>query len=100
MIQTVKAANRKELEEITQYKDLSISKIIINRITETIDNDEELVHIMDLLIEDEEVVLEVKLEKTEFKQALERNLAIHEKHEDYASCTKIKDLLNKYYNEH
>tara|TARA_R100001509_G_scaffold164326_1_gene141495 strand:- start:1429 stop:1731 length:303 start_codon:yes stop_codon:yes gene_type:complete len=99
MVKTLKVPSREVLEEMTQEKDLSISKIVIDRIAETIENEEEMIHIMDIEIDDEEEILEVKLPKTEFQQALERNLVIHELHEDYENCTKIKSLLNKFYNE-
>lgn len=99
MVKTIKVSSREELEEMTQEKDLSISQVIIDRIAETIESEDEMVHIMDIQIDDEEEILEVKLPKSEFKQALERNLIIHEYHEDYENCTKIKNLLNQFYNE-
>ena len=99
MVKTIKVSSREELEEMTEEKDLSISQVIIDRIAETIESEDEMIHIMDIQIDEEEEILEVTLPKSEFKTALERNLVIHEYHEDYENCTKIKNLLNQFYNE-
>ena len=99
MIQTLKAPTREDFEQMAHENDLSISKIVVNRIKETIESEESIVHIFDVLIEDEEQILEIKLDKSRFHEALEKNLLIFEKHEYYEGCIQIKDLINKFYNE-
>jgi hypothetical protein len=82
-----------EFEELITNRDLRISKALVETILKNINGRKRHVHALSVLIEQEQTMYDITIDRQEFVTTLEQNLPIYEKHELYEGCAEIVNAI-------
>ncbi len=82
-----------EFEELITNRDLRISKALVETILKNINGRKRHVHALSVLIEQEQTMYDITIDRQEFIPTLEQNLLIYEKHELYEQCAEIVNAI-------
>jgi len=82
-----------EFEELITNRDLRISKALVETILKNINGRKRHVHALSVLIEQEQTMYDITIDRQEFVTTLEQNLPIYEKHELYEGCAEIVSAI-------
>ena len=91
MVYSVNVKTREEFEEIIYGKDLNISKSIVDNILKNLNTTKRHVHVLEIIIEDEDKVIDLTIDRKDFIDTLEKNLEIHVYHEEYERCVELQN---------
>jgi hypothetical protein len=78
-----------EFEELVTQRDLRISKALVETILNNLKGRKRHLHALSVLIEQEQTIYDITIDRNEFVNTLEQNLPIYEKHELYEGCAEI-----------
>jgi hypothetical protein len=78
-----------EFEELVTQRDLRISKALVETILNNLKGRKRHLHALSVLIEQEQTIYDITIDRKEFVNTLEQNLPIYEKHELYEGCAEI-----------
>lgn len=78
-----------EFEELIQQRDLRISKALVETILKNINGRKRHLHALSVLVEQEQTIYDITVDRQDFLKTLESNLPIYEKHELYEGCAEI-----------
>jgi len=78
-----------EFEELVTQRDLRISKALVETILNNLKGRKRHLHALSVLIEQEQTIYDITIDRKEFVNTLEQNLPIYEKHELYEGCDEI-----------
>jgi protein-arginine kinase activator protein McsA len=79
--------------------DYTFSSIIIDRVLQNIEDEEEEIVVGVLFDEDEKVNYEITVEWHDMVETLEAHLDILEDYEDFERCSKVRDGIKKLLDE-
>ena len=82
-----------EFEQLVASRDLRISKALVETILKNINGRKRHVHALSVLIEQEQTMYDITIDRQEFIPTLEQNLLIYEKHELYEQCAEIVNAI-------
>jgi excinuclease UvrABC helicase subunit UvrB len=99
MAYSVNVKNYQEFEDLIYNKDLNISKACVNGILENLNTKKRHVHVLEIMIEDEDKIMDLTVDRRDFIDTLEKNLEIHVYHEEYERCVEIQKALQKLKNK-
>jgi protein-arginine kinase activator protein McsA len=91
--------NVKELYKFMQEGDYTFSSIIIDKVLQNIEDEEEEIVVGVLFDEDEKVNYEITVEWHDMVETLEAHLDILEDYEDFERCSKVRDGIKKLLDE-
>ena len=57
------------------------------------------VHVLEIMIEDEDKIMDLTVDRNDFIDTLEKNLEIHVYHEEYERCVEIQNAIQKLKNK-
>jgi hypothetical protein len=89
MAEEISVFDTDEFEELITNRDLRISKALVETILKNINGRKRHVHALSVLIEQEQTMYDITIDRQEFVTTLEQNLPIYEKHELYEDCAEI-----------
>ena len=95
MAYSVNVKNYQEFEDLIYNKDLNISKACVNGILENLNTKKRHVHVLEIMIEDEDKIMDLTVDRRDFIDTLEKNLEIHAYHEEYERCVEIQNAIQK-----
>ena len=95
----LRVKNEREWKKMVSNKDFQISKIIVNSILKNLNTENDKINVILVELIDEDQILDICLDKTEFLITLEENLKNFEKNEDYEGCILIKNAIDKLKNK-
>jgi len=78
-----------EFEELVAQRDLRISKALVETILNNLKGRKRHLHALSVLIEQDQTIYDITIDRQEFVHTLEQNLPIYEKHELYEGCAEI-----------
>ena len=87
-----------EFEELVSRRDLRISKALVETILKNLKGRKRHIHALTVLIEQDQTIYDITVDRSDFIQTLEQNLPTYEKHELYERCTEIVTAI-KYLKE-
>ncbi len=99
MAHSVNVKTYDDFENLIYAKDLDISKAIVNKILSNLNTKKRFTHVLEVMIEDEDKIIDLTVDKRDFIDTLEKNLEIHVYHEEYEICTEIKNAIKKLKNK-
>jgi protein-arginine kinase activator protein McsA len=99
MAYSVNVKTREEFEELIYGKDLNISKSIVDGILKNLNTTKRHVHVLEIIIENEDKIMDLTVDRKDFIDTLEKNLEIHVYHEEYERCSKIHSAIEKLKNK-
>jgi hypothetical protein len=82
-----------EFEELVAQRDLRISKALVETILNNLKGRKRHLHALSVLIEQDQTIYDITIDRQEFVHTLEQNLSIYEKHELYEGCQQIVDAI-------
>jgi hypothetical protein len=78
-----------EFEQLVANRDLRISKALVETILKNLNGRKRHVHALSVLIEQEQTIYDITVDRKEFVVTLEQNLTIFEENEEYETCSEI-----------
>ena len=78
-----------EFEELVSQRDLRISKALVETILTNLKGRKRHLHALSVLVEQEQTIYDITVDRQDFIKTLENNLPIYEKHELYEGCAEI-----------
>lgn len=99
MAYSVNVKNYQEFEDLIYNKDLNISKACVDGILENLNTKKRHVHVLEIMIEDEDKIMDLTVDRRDFIDTLEKNLEIHVYHEEYERCVEIQNAIQKLKNK-
>jgi hypothetical protein len=89
MATEISVFDSEEFEELVTQRDLRISKALVETILGNLKGRKRHLHALSVLIEQEQTIYDITIDRNEFVNTLEQNLPIYEKHELYEGCAEI-----------
>jgi hypothetical protein len=83
-----------EFEELIQQRDLRISKALVNTVLKNLKGRKRHLHALSVLVEQEQTIYDITVDREDFLITLENNLPIYEQHELYEGCAEIVKAIN------
>jgi hypothetical protein len=78
-----------EFEELVSMRDLRISKALVETILKNLKGRKRHLHALSVLVEQEQTIYDITVDRQDFVMTLEQNLPIYEKYELYEGCAEI-----------
>jgi protein-arginine kinase activator protein McsA len=78
-----------EFEQLVANRDLRISKALVETILKNLNGRKRHVHALSVLVEQEQTIYDITVDRKEFVVTLEQNLSILEKNEEYETCAEV-----------
>jgi hypothetical protein len=94
MATEINVYDSEEFEQLIANRDLRISKALVETILNNLTGRKRHLHVLSILVEQEQAIYDVTIDRKEFLHTLEENLPIYEKHELYEECAKIVKAIN------
>ena len=89
MATEISVFDNEEFEEMVAKRDLRISKALVETILKNLKGRKRHIHALSVLVEQEQVIYDITVDREDFLTTLENNLSIYEKHELYEDCAEI-----------
>jgi hypothetical protein len=89
MATEISVFDNEEFEEMVAKRDLRISKALVETILKNLKGRKRHIHALSVLVEQEQVIYDITVDRNDFLTTLENNLSIYEKHELYEDCAEI-----------
>lgn len=99
MVYSVSVENYKEFENLIYNKDLNISKAVVDKIFDNLETTKRFIYVLKILIEEEDLIVDLTIDRKDFIDTLEKNIHIHAYHEEYERCAEIRDVIKKLKNK-
>lgn len=93
MVKRIKVSSHEEFEQMIQNQDLKISRAIVDIALQNLKSKKRFIPVMEVMIEDEDVIFDITLDRNNLTETLQQNLEIHEAHEEYEMCQKIASAI-------
>jgi hypothetical protein len=81
--------NMEEFESMTENGDIRIAQAIVETILKNLKGRKRHIPALSVFIEEEELILDVTVDRNDFVYVLETNLPKYEAHELYEECAEI-----------
>lgn len=89
MAEEINVFDSNEFEDLVVQRDLRISKALVETILKNLNGRKRHLHALTVLIEQEQTIYDITIDRKEFIPTLEQNLPIYEKNELYEGCAEI-----------
>ena len=89
MATEISVFDSEEFEELVAQRDLRISKALVETILVNLKGRKRHLHALSVLIEQDQTIYDITIDRQEFVKTLENNLPVYEKHELYEGCAEI-----------
>jgi hypothetical protein len=85
--------NSEEFESMVEQGDIRIAKALVETILKNLKGRKRHIPAMSIFLKDEELILDVTVDREDFTYVLETNLPKYEAHELYEKCAEIVKAL-------
>ena len=82
-----------EFEELITNKDIRIAKALVETILENINGRKRHIHALSVLVENEQTIYDITVDRKEFLSTLKQNLPIFEQNELFETCVLMRDTI-------
>jgi hypothetical protein len=89
MATEISVFDSEEFEEMIAKRDLRISKALVETILKNLKGRKRHLHALSVVIEQEQTIYDITVDRWDFIVTLENNLPIYEEHELYEGCAEI-----------
>jgi hypothetical protein len=83
-----------EFEELIANRDIRISKALIETVLKNLKGRKRHLHALSVLVEQEQAIYDITIDRKEFINTLEQNLSILEENEDYETCVEVVKAID------
>jgi protein-arginine kinase activator protein McsA len=85
--------NSEEFEELITKRDVRIAQALIDTILTNLKGRKRHLHALSVLVEQEQTIYDITVDRKEFLTTLKQNLSIFEENELYEMCAQIRDAI-------
>ena len=85
--------NSEEFESMIERGDIRVAQALVDTILKNLKGRKRHIPALSVFLEDEEIVLDVTVDREDFEYVLETNLPKYEAHELYEDCAEIVKAL-------
>ena len=89
MATEISVFDSEEFEKMIAKRDLRISTAMVETILKNLTGRKRYIHALSVLVETEETIYDVTVDRQDFVTTLESNLSIYEENELYEGCAEI-----------
>lgn len=82
-------------QDMVDEKDFAIAEAIVEGIMANLDTTKKHIHLLSVIIEEENSIFDVTIERKHFIETLEENIVHYVREERYEDCQRIADVINK-----
>jgi len=93
MAEEICVFDSEEFEDMIAKRDLRISKALVETILKNLKGRKRHLHALSVLIEQEQTIYDITVDRQDFIITLENNLPIYEEHELYEGCAEIVNAI-------
>jgi hypothetical protein len=93
MATEISVFDSEEFEEMIAKRDLRISKALVETILKNLKGRKRHIYALSVVIEQEQTIYDITVDREDFIVTLENNLPIYEEHELYEGCAEIVDAI-------
>jgi hypothetical protein len=93
MVTEISVFDSNEFEELVAQRDLRISKALVETILKNLKGRKRHLHALSVLIEQDQTIYDITIDRQEFVHTLEQNLPVYEKYELYEGCQEIVNAI-------
>ena len=93
MAEEISVFDSDEFEQLVASRDLRISKALVETILKNLNGRKRHIHALSVLVEQEQTMYDITIDRQEFITTLEQNLPIYEKYELYEGCAEIVNAI-------
>ena len=84
-----------EFQEMVDEKDFRIAEAIVEGILANLNTKKKHVHLLSVIVEEENSVFDITCERKHFAETLEENIAYYVREERYEDCQRIADVITE-----
>jgi hypothetical protein len=85
--------NSEEFENMVEAGDINIAKALVETVLKNLKGRKRHIPAMSVFLQEEQLILDVTVDRNDFIYVLENNLPKYEAHELYEKCVEIVDAL-------
>jgi hypothetical protein len=85
--------NSDEFEELITKRDVRIAEALVTTILSNLKGRKRHLHALSVLVEQEQTIYDITVDRKEFLSTLKQNLSIFEENELYEMCAQIRDAI-------
>jgi hypothetical protein len=85
--------NSEEFESMVEAGDINIAKALVETVLKNLKGRKRHIPAMSVFLQEEQLILDVTVDRNDFIYVLENNLPKYEAHELYEKCAEIVDAL-------
>ena len=93
MAEEIVVFDSNEFEELITNKDIRIAKALVETILNNIGGRKRHIHALSVLVENEQTIYDITVDRKEFLSTLKQNLPIFEQNELFETCILIRDAI-------
>jgi hypothetical protein len=93
MASEITVFNSDEFEELITNRDVRIAQALVDTILSNLKGRKRHLHALSVLVEQEQTIYDITVDRKEFITTLKTNLPIFEEKELYEVCAEIRDAL-------
>ena len=94
MATEISVIDSEEFEKMVAQRDLRISKALVETVLKNLTGRKRHIHALSILVENEEAIYDVTVDRQDFVETLQNNLSIYEENELYEGCAEIVKAIN------
>jgi hypothetical protein len=94
MAEEINVFDSNEFEDLVAQRDLRISKALVETILKNLNGRKRHLHALTVLVEQEQTIYDITIDRKEFIHTLEQNLPVYEKNELYEGCAEIVKAID------
>lgn len=83
-----------EFEELITQRDVRISKALVETILKNLKGRKRHLHALSVLIEQDQTIYDITVDRQDFVTTLENNLPVYEKYELFEGCAEIVKAIS------
>ena len=93
MAEEIIVFNSDEFEELITNRDVRIAQALVTTILSNLKGRKRHLHALSVLVEQEQTIYDITVDRKEFITTLKQNLPIFEENELYEICAQIRDAI-------
>jgi hypothetical protein len=89
MAKEISVFDSEEFEKLVSEKDIRISNALVDTVLKNLKGKKKHLHALSILVEQEQTVYDITIDRNEFISTLEMSLPIYEEIEEYEKCAEV-----------
>ncbi len=89
MAKEISVFDSEEFEKLVSERDIRISNALVDTVLKNLKGRKRHIHALSILVEQEQTVYDITIDRNEFISTLEMSLPIYEEIEEYEKCAEV-----------